>query len=79
MQFSSVRGGIEMDNANSGIELLVEAAEHLRSAIELLDRASAPGHIAANVDLARNQLEDLIPAHAIARAAPPLNCGLGNS
>lgn len=68
-----------MDDDNSGIELLAEAAEHLRSAIELLDRTSAPGHIAANVDLARNQLEDLIPAHAIARTAPPLSFGLGNS
>lgn len=67
-----------MDNDNSKIELLIEAVDHLRSAIELLDRASAPGHIACNVDLARNQLEELIPAHEISRAVPPLGFSLGN-
>lgn len=33
------------------------ASQHLRSAIDLLDLAEAPGHIAAHVDLALNELE----------------------
>ena len=36
--------------------MLLEALGQLQSALELLDRAEAPGHIAANVDLALNQL-----------------------
>jgi hypothetical protein len=42
--------------------MLSEALNHLQSAIELLDRAGAPGHIAAHVDLAARQLEDLLSA-----------------
>jgi hypothetical protein len=38
--------------------MLAGALAHLQLAIELLDRAAAPGHIAANVDLAMNQLLD---------------------
>ena len=37
--------------------MLGKALAQLRSAIELLDRASAPGHIAAHIDLAVHQLE----------------------
>ena len=40
--------------------VLVDASDHLRTAIELLDRVSAPGHIAAHADLALNLLENLI-------------------
>ena len=36
--------------------MLGEAFNQLQSAVELLDRAGAPGQIAANVDLAINQL-----------------------
>lgn len=35
---------------------LAQALQYLQSATELLDQAEAPGHIAANVDLAINQL-----------------------
>jgi hypothetical protein len=40
--------------------LLVQALGHLQAAIDLLDRAGAPGQIAAHVDLARHQLSDAI-------------------
>lgn len=49
------------DNDNSKQRLLASALFHLQSAIELLDLAGAPGQIAAHVDLAANQLEDLMP------------------
>jgi hypothetical protein len=42
----------------SARSMLAEALAHLQGAIELLDAAPAPGHIAANVDLAMNQLLD---------------------
>lgn len=41
-------------------QLLVQALEHLKAAIDLLDRAQAPAHIAAHVDLAAHQLRDKI-------------------
>lgn len=50
------------DTDNSKQKLLTSALFHLHSAIELLDLAAAPGQIAAHVDLAANQLEDLVPA-----------------
>ena len=40
--------------------MLTEALHHLQSAIELLDRAEAPGQIAAGVDLAAHQLGRLL-------------------
>ena len=40
--------------------MLGQALTHLQRALELLDRAAAPGHIAANVDLAMNQLLDAL-------------------
>lgn len=49
------------DNDNSNQKLLTSALVHLQSAIELLDRAAAPGQIAAHVDLAASQLENLLP------------------
>ena len=39
-------------------QMLLQAHCHLRAAIELLDQASAPGQIAAHVDLAVNQLAE---------------------
>lgn len=47
-------------------ELFTRALDHLRSALQLLDRAGAPDQIAAHVDLSACQLEDLI---AVAHAA----------
>jgi hypothetical protein len=44
----------------SNWQLHLDALKQLQSAIELLDRANAPGHIAAHVDLAMHQLQDLI-------------------
>jgi hypothetical protein len=41
-------------------EMLREAADHLQSALGLLDCAEAPAHIGAHVDLAIHQLEDSI-------------------
>lgn len=40
--------------------LLREALKNFRLGIELLDNACAPAHIAAHVDLAVHQLQDLI-------------------
>lgn len=37
--------------------MLVDAFNHLQCAIELLDRAAAPGNIAANLDLALHHLQ----------------------
>lgn len=47
--------------------MLADALEHLRAAILLLDEAEAPAHIAAHVDLAMNQLENLVgrAAHTV--------------
>jgi hypothetical protein len=42
-----------------GLEKLVQALTHLRSAISLLDKADSPLHIAARVDLAAHQLAAL--------------------
>lgn len=36
---------------------LRDALDHLRAALELLDRAGAPPQIGAHVDLARHQVE----------------------
>ena len=43
-------------------QMLVKALNHLQEAITLLDTVSAPGHIAAHVDLAINQLENELRA-----------------
>ena len=40
--------------------MLTGAFHHLQSAIQLLDAAEAPGHIACHVDLAARQVEELI-------------------
>lgn len=43
-------------------DLLSRALERLRSALELLDKASAPGHIGARVDHAVHELYGRIAA-----------------
>ena len=43
---------------------LLEALEHLRHALELLDAASAPPHIGAHVDLALNELYSTVARSA---------------
>ena len=40
--------------------LLYEAAIHLEAALSLLDKADAPGHVGAYVDLAICQLEKVL-------------------
>jgi len=42
------------------LQSLRDALNFLRSAVDLLDSAEAPAHIAAHVDLAMCQLEDAI-------------------
>lgn len=44
-------------------EQLRSALNHLESALELLDVASAPAQIGAYVDLAINRLQDALPAN----------------
>lgn len=49
-----------MINDLSREDLLMLAQAKLRDAIEILDRALAPGQIAAHVDLGLCQLDELI-------------------
>lgn len=48
------------NNAPYKQQMMAKALDQLQSAIELLDRADAPGQIAAHVDLAINRLERLL-------------------
>ena len=43
-------------------QMLHDALDHLRSALDLLDLASAPAHIGAHVDLAMHELRLHVPA-----------------
>jgi hypothetical protein len=53
---------------------LTEALVQLQSAIQLLDEAEAPGHIAAHVDLAVNELMRVLSiAHAPSLSRVELN------
>ena len=54
-----------MDNR----KLLLLALNQLQSAIDLMDRGRAPGHIAAHVDLARHQLAETIGVEATNKRA----------
>ncbi|MGE5563234.1 MAG: hypothetical protein ACM3ZV_07975 [Bacillota bacterium] len=55
--------------------LLHDALDHLQTALDLLDRAAAPPHIGAHVDLAAHQLADaLLDSEA---AAPPIASAQG--
>ena len=47
--------------------ILLEAAQHLEAALQLLDSAAVPGHIAAHVDLGAQQLQELIRAYGEAK------------
>ena len=65
------------DSAETRQQMLTDAFNHLQSAIDLLDTADAPGHIAAHADLAARQLEELLagassltPSAAAAAAWP---------
>lgn len=44
------------DQQNRSSEMLAEALDQLRSALDLLDSAFAPPHIGAHVDLAIHEL-----------------------
>lgn len=57
-------------NSATDVQALWDALEHLRSAIEILDSAGAPAHIAAHVDLAMNQLQEAIPTVPAGAASP---------
>ena len=49
-----------MITAGSPGQMMSDALDHLQAAIELLDRAEAPGQIAAQIDLAFHQLDRLL-------------------
>src|SRR2546423_15591228 len=55
---------VKRDRRSARAQLYSEALQRLQSAIDMLDRANAPGHIAAHVDLAMHQLQDVIDAEA---------------
>jgi hypothetical protein len=55
---------VQDDTGFNRQRLLSEALQQLRSAIELLDEANAPAHIAAHVDLAAHQIEGVIDTRA---------------
>lgn len=42
-----------------------EALKQLQAAIDLLDSSDAPAHIAAHIDLAAHQLQDLIGSRSL--------------
>lgn len=52
-------------------QMLRDAADYLQSAIDLLDGAAAPGHIAAHVDLGLQQLKDVISRVPAAGSSGP--------
>lgn len=43
-------------------KMLETALQHLQSGLDLLDGASAPGHIGAHVDLALHELDRVVSA-----------------
>ena len=55
----------------SRCDLLREAASHLRSALECLDRGRAPAQIGAHVDLAAFQLERELSGRLSPSLEPP--------
>lgn len=61
------------------LQMLAHACRSIENAIDLLDTAEAPGHIAANLDLALNQLEgalkELGRSHARRFDARGEDCG----
>lgn len=71
--FENFVGECEVPKNSSSDEQqrLWDALNHLRSALELLDHAQAPPHIAAHVDLAVHQLTDFIETMA-KRSSPSI-------
>jgi hypothetical protein len=53
---------MDVDHHPLGEQPYLEVLHQLQSAIETLDRLDVPGQIAAHVDLAMHQLQDLIDA-----------------
>jgi hypothetical protein len=51
---------VDSDHRSTRSQLYSEALHQLQTAIDMLDRANAPGHIAAHVDLAMHQLQEVI-------------------
>lgn len=51
---------VDTGQDSSREQLYLDALQQIHSSIHLLDRADAPGHIAAHLDLAMHQLQDLI-------------------
>jgi hypothetical protein len=51
---------LEDHNLLQRLEMLRSALGHLQAALELVDQVSAPGQIGAHIDLAYNQLADMI-------------------
>ena len=57
-------------------ELLADAATHLRVALELLDRAAAPGQISARVDHALCEIDEILPFDAALGVVSTIDLGL---
>jgi hypothetical protein len=51
---------VTREDHSERLGLYLKAMEHFQAAIDLLDRANAPGHIAAHLDLAMHKLQDVI-------------------
>ena len=64
-------GAVTEDKSLGRQQMLCDAADYLQSAIDLLDGAAAPGHIAAHVDLGLQQLKDAISRAAVTGSSGP--------
>jgi hypothetical protein len=53
------------EHPSEAVELYLSVMQHLQTAIEQLDRANAPGHIAAHLDLALHKLQDVIESEQV--------------
>jgi hypothetical protein len=51
---------LDTEHDSSREKLHLTALRQIQSSIRLLDQVNAPGHIAAHLDLAMHQLEDVI-------------------
>lgn len=61
----SARGGAKVNGeATDQRQMLRDALDLLQIALDLLDRAAAPAQIGAHVDLAANQLSEIVRASA---------------
>jgi len=59
------------DSSSDEQQRLWDALKHLRNALDLLDLAQAPPHIAAHVDLAAHQLSAFIDTMGV-RSSPSI-------